>query len=158
MKYLEKIILKNFQSHNYTELDLSRGVNVIVGPSDSGKTAIMRAIRWNLFNEPSGVDFVREGESEVSVTVRFQDGIEITRLRGKSKNQYILRQPEEDEVIFEGFGTHVPQEIRETTGIYKVMLDDKKSLPLNFSDQLEGPFLLQETDAYKAQATYVCVW
>ena len=152
MKYLEKIILKNFQSHNYTELDLSRGVNVIVGPSDSGKTAIMRAIRWNLFNEPSGVDFVREGESEVSVTVRFQDGIEITRLRGKSKNQYILRQPEEDEVIFEGFGTHVPQEIRETTGIYKVMLDDKKSLPLNFSDQLEGPFLLQETDAYKAQA------
>lgn len=152
MKYLEKIILKNFQSHNYTELDLSRGVNVIVGPSDSGKTAIMRAIRWNLFNEPSGVDFIREGESEVSVTVRFQDGIEITRLRGKSKNQYILRQPEEDEVIFEGFGTHVPQEIRETTGIYKVMLDDKKSLPLNFSDQLEGPFLLQETDAYKAQA------
>lgn len=32
------------------------------------------------------------------------------------------------------------------------MLDDKKSLPLNFSDQLDGPFLLQETDAYKAQA------
>lgn len=152
MKYIEKIILKNFQSHNYTELDLSRGVNVIVGPSDSGKTAIMRALRWNLFNEPSGVDFVREGESEVSVTVRFQDRLEVTRLRSKSKNQYILRKPDEAEIVFEGFGTHVPQEIRETTGIYKVMLDDKKSLPLNFSDQLEGPFLLQETDAYKAQA------
>lgn len=152
MKYIEKIILKNFQSHNYTELDLSRGVNVIVGPSDSGKTAIMRALRWNLFNEPSGVDFVREGESEVAVTVRFQDRVEVTRLRSKSKNQYILRKPDEEEIVFEGFGTHVPQEIRETTGIYKVMLDDKKSLPLNFSDQLEGPFLLQETDAYKAQA------
>lgn len=152
MKYIEKIILKNFQSHDYTELDLSRGVNVIVGPSDSGKTAIMRALRWNLFNEPSGVDFVREGESEVSVTIRFQDRVEIVRLRSKSKNQYILREPDEDEVIFEGFGTYVPQEIREVTGIYKVMLDDKKSLPLNFSDQLEGPFLLQETDAYKAQA------
>lgn len=152
MKYIEKIILKNFQSHNYTELDLSRGVNVIVGPSDSGKTAIMRAFRWNLFNEPSGVDFVREGESEVSVTVRFQDRVEVTRLRSKSKNQYILRKPDEEVIVFEGFGTHVPQEIRETTGIYKVMLDDKKSLPLNFSDQLEGPFLLQETDAYKAQA------
>ncbi|MDD7362990.1 MAG: AAA family ATPase [Peptoniphilus sp.] len=152
MKYIEKIILTNFQSHEHTELDLSRGVNVIVGPSDSGKTAIMRALRWNLFNEPSGVEFVREGEKEVSVTVRFQDRVEVVRRRSKSKNQYILRIPDEEEVIFEGFGTHVPREIKEATGIHKVMLDDKKSLPLNFSDQLEGPFLLQESDAYKAQA------
>ncbi|MFR9297315.1 MAG: AAA family ATPase, partial [Aedoeadaptatus pacaensis] len=46
MNFIEKIILVNFQSHVYSELSLSRGVNVIVGPSDSGKTAIMRALRW----------------------------------------------------------------------------------------------------------------
>lgn len=152
MNSIEKIILVNFQSHTYSELSLSKGVNVIVGPSDSGKTAIMRALRWNMFNDPSGVEFVREGESEVSVTVRFQNKVEVERKRTRSKNQYILRQPDEEELIFEGFGKNVPAEIEEAIGIKKVMLDDKKSLPLNFSDQLDGPFLLQETDAYKAQA------
>lgn len=152
MNSIEKIILVNFQSHTYSELSLSKGVNVIVGPSDSGKTAIMRALRWNMFNDPSGVEFVREGETEVSVTIRFQNKVEVERKRTRSKNQYILRQPDEEELIFEGFGKNVPAEIEEAIGIKKVMLDDKKSLPLNFSDQLDGPFLLQETDAYKAQA------
>lgn len=152
MNFIEKIILVNFQSHVYSELCLSRGVNVIVGPSDSGKTAIMRALRWNMFNDPSGVEFVREGESEVSVTVRFQNNVEVERRRSRSKNQYILRRPDEVELVFEGFGKNVPAEIEEAIGIKKIMLDDKKSLPLNFADQLDGPFLLQETDAYKAQA------
>lgn len=152
MNFIEKIILVNFQSHVYSELSLSRGVNVIVGPSDSGKTAIMRALRWNMFNDPSGVEFVREGESEVSVTVRFQNNVEVERRRSRSKNQYILRRPDEEELVFEGFGKNVPAEIEEAIGIKKIKLDDKKSLPLNFSDQLDGPFLLQETDAYKAQA------
>lgn len=152
MNFIEKIILVNFQSHVYSELSLSRGVNVIVGPSDSGKTAIMRALRWNMFNDPSGVEFVREGESEVSVTVRFQNHVEVERRRSRSKNQYILRRPDEEELVFEGFGKNVPAEIEEAIGIKKIMLDDKKALPLNFSDQLDGPFLLQETDAYKAQA------
>ena len=152
MNFIEKIILVNFQSHVYSELNLSRGVNVIVGPSDSGKTAIMRALRWNMFNDPSGVEFVREGESEVSVTVRFQNHVEVERRRSRSKNQYILRRPDEEELVFEGFGKNVPAEIEEAISIKKIMLDDKKSLPLNFSDQLDGPFLLQETDAYKAQA------
>lgn len=152
MNFIEKIILVNFQSHVYSELSLSRGVNVIVGPSDSGKTAIMRALRWNMFNDPSGVEFVREGESKVSVTVRFQNHVEVERRRSRSKNQYILRRPDEEELVFEGFGKNVPEEIEEAIGIKKIMLDDKKSLPLNFSDQLDGPFLLQETDAYKAQA------
>lgn len=107
-EFHRKIILVNFQSHTYSELSLSKGVNVIVGPSDSGKTAIMRALRWNMFNDPSGVEFVREGESEVSVTVRFQNKVEVERKRTRSKNQYILRQPDEEELIFEGFGKTYP--------------------------------------------------
>lgn len=109
----------NFQSHVYSELSLSKGVNVIVGPSDSGKTAIMRALRWNMFNDPSGVEFVREGETEVAVTIRFQNKVEVERRRSRSKNQYILRQPGEEELIFEGFGKNVPAEIEEAIGIKK---------------------------------------
>ena len=50
MIYIKKIELHNFQSHEYTEMEFDRGLNVILGNSDVGKTAILRAIKWALYN------------------------------------------------------------------------------------------------------------
>ncbi|MCD1147003.1 AAA family ATPase [Peptoniphilus sp. KCTC 25270] len=148
--YIKKLILENFQSHKYSELDFSKGMNVIVGHSDSGKTSILRAIRWCLYNEPGGIDFLREGERQISVTIHFQNGVILTRLRSPSKNQYILQKPNEEDLILEGFGTLVPFEVEESTRISKTKLDDKRALPLNYAAQLDGPFLLNENDSFKA--------
>lgn len=151
MTYIKKIVLENFQSHKFTEMEFSKEMNVIVGHSDSGKTSILRAIRWCLYNEPGGIEFLREGQKQVKVEIYFQDNTVVTRLRSNSKNQYILKHNDE-EFVFEGFGTQVPQEIIDATGIRKTALDDKKTIPLNFSGQLEGPFLLNESDSFKASA------
>lgn len=62
MIHLKRVRLENFQSHRNSVIDFDRGLNVIVGPSDSGKSAIIRAIKWALYNEPSGNYFIREGE------------------------------------------------------------------------------------------------
>ena len=62
---IDKIILENFQSHKYSELEFVEGLNAIIGSTDSGKTAIFRAIKWALYNEPQGDYFVREGEEYV---------------------------------------------------------------------------------------------
>ena len=40
MVKIKKIDLINFQSHKFTSLDFADGLNVIVGPSDNGKTSI----------------------------------------------------------------------------------------------------------------------
>jgi len=61
---VEKITIKNFQSHEETELQFSSGVNVIVGSSDSGKSAILRALKWVVQNKPSGTAFFTEGSDE----------------------------------------------------------------------------------------------
>ena len=53
MIYLKRVRLENFQSHKNSIIDFDRGLNVIVGPSDSGKSAIIRAIKWALYNETS---------------------------------------------------------------------------------------------------------
>lgn len=152
MKYIKKVILENFQSHKYTVLEFNEQLNVIVGPSDSGKTAILRGIRWVLYNEPSGDYFIREGENHCSVTIEFNDGIKVKRFRSKSKNIYYLYNSDNDEIAFEGFGTSVPEEIINATGIKKILLDRDLSKPINLSDQLEGAFLLSEKGSTRASS------
>lgn len=152
MKYIKKVIIENFQSHKYTELDFDEHLNVIVGPSDQGKSAIIRGIKWALFNEPSGNFFIREGENDCSVTIVFNDDTKIKRYKSKSKNLYYFYDSKGEEHIFEGFGTSVPKEILEATNIRKIHLDGKQTSSMNISDQLEGPFLLSEKPATRANA------
>ncbi|WP_312668382.1 AAA family ATPase [Tissierella praeacuta] len=152
MKYIEKVILKNFQSHKNSVIEFDSQLNVIVGPSDSGKTAILRGIRWALYNEPSGDYFIREGTSECSVTLVFNDGTKIKRYRSKSKNIYFLYDADDNETKFEGFGTLVPQEIIDRIGIKKILLDSQLSNSINLSDQLEGAFLLSERASTRASS------
>ncbi|WP_236911917.1 AAA family ATPase [Clostridium sp. Cult1] len=152
MRYIKKIILENFQSHKYTEVEFDQYLNVIVGPSDHGKTAIIRGIKWALFNEPSGDFFIREGENECSVTIVFSDGSKIKRYRNKTKNAYYLYDSEGKETVFEGFGTKVPREIIERTSMRKIILDSNQSSSINIGEQLEGPFLLSEKNSTRANA------
>ena len=152
MKYIEKVILENFQSHKNSTIEFDDQLNVIVGPSDSGKTAILRGIRWALYNEPSGDYFIREGTSECSVTIIFNDGTKIKRYRNKSKNTYFLYDSNNNEMKFEGFGTSVPEEIINKTGIKKILLDSDLSNAINLSDQLEGAFLLSERASARANS------
>jgi ABC-type transporter Mla maintaining outer membrane lipid asymmetry ATPase subunit MlaF len=58
---IKKLIIENFQSHKYTEVDFSEGFNIIFGPSDYGKSAIIRALRWVLYNEPGGLNLYGTG-------------------------------------------------------------------------------------------------
>ncbi len=152
MKYIEKVILDNFQSHKHSVIEFNSQLNIIVGPSDSGKTAILRGIKWALFNEPSGDYFIREGENECSVVVIFNDGTKIKRYRSKSKNIYYLYDQSNSEIKFEGFGTTVPDEIIEATGIKKILLDSDVSKSINISDQLEGAFLLSERGSTRSNS------
>ncbi len=152
MKYIKKLIIQNFQSHKYSELDFGQDLNVIVGPSDSGKTSIIRALKWVLYNEPSGDFFIREGESEVSVTIKLSDNTLLKRYRTRSKNGYQLITADGIETIFEGIGTSVPQEIIDITGISKMLLDGDHSNAINLGEQLEGPFLLSEKTSTRANA------
>ena len=151
MRYIKKIILQNFQSHKYSIVELDEQLNVIVGPSDSGKSAIIRALKWVLYNEPSGDYFIREGEKEASVTVEFSDNIKVKRYRSKSKNTYHLFIRGEEQ-IYQGFGTNVPEEIIQAMEIKKIYLDSDESAFINLGEQLEGAFLLSEKNSVRASA------
>lgn len=134
-------------------MELSPGLNVIVGASDQGKSAIIRALRWLLFNEPRGTDYVRVGSSgPCRVTAELDDGTVISRERWGSRNVYELRRPSGEVLHFEGFGTEIPEEIIRAHGVRKVALDDQLEVALNLSTQLEGPFLLNQPGSVRAKA------
>jgi len=123
----------NFQSHKDTTLEFDPGVNIIIGPSDSGKTAILRALRWVCWNRPSGESFRSHwgGSTEVHLTTE----LTVSRIRGK-KNTYEI-----NGVELEAFKSDVPTEVQEC-----LKLED-----VNLQRQLDSPFLLSSTPSEVAQ-------
>ncbi|MEB1810162.1 MAG: AAA family ATPase [Bacillaceae bacterium] len=151
MNWIKEVRLENFQSHLDTSIEFSKGLNVIVGQSDSGKTAILRGIRWVLFNQPRGTDFMRVSSDFVRVTLTFANEVSIIRERTSSKNRYIIKKVGKEDLVLEGFGIHVPQEVLDAHQIYPLRIDRDMELLLNVSQQLDGPFLLEQTASVRAK-------
>lgn len=95
---IQEVTIEGYQSHTNSTFRLSPGLTVITGPSDAGKTAIIRALRWFAFNEPTGEAFlhtirnpdgsIKEAVDQVKVSVTFDNGITITKTRRKGKTTY----------------------------------------------------------------------
>jgi len=111
-------------------MDLSPGVNVIVGPSDCGKTAIIRALRWLAWNRPTGEAFRSDWGGETRVEVNLNDEIFIARFRDK-ENGYNVGELGTNYDL-KAMGADVPDKIRDLLN-----LDDT-----NLQQQLDSPFLI----------------
>ncbi|SJZ31209.1 AAA family ATPase [Selenihalanaerobacter shriftii] len=152
MQLIKEIQIENFQSHNSTTLNLSPGLNVITGPSDSGKSSIIRALRWVLYNEPLGDDFIQVGTNQCRVGILLDNGYRVIRERSNKVNRYIVIDNNGEKEIYTGFGTNVPQEVIEAHQMLKVALDNDTETTLNLDYQLAGPFLLNDSGFTKAKA------
>jgi DNA repair protein SbcC/Rad50 len=126
---IKTLHIENFQSHKASTLEFDKGVNVIVGSSDSGKTAIIRAIRWLVTNRPSGDSFISHWAEETAVTLLLESGTSVSKVKGK-QNRYEL-----NDIHFTAFGTDVPQEIKEALNFNET----------NIQQQLDRPFLLDSS-------------
>lgn len=139
MPQIVAVSIKGFQSHIDSALHLGPGLNVITGPSDSGKTAVIRAVRWVAFGEPSGEAFVNAKAGEAEVTLTLDNGVEIKKHRKSGKTKYWVTGHAEP---FEK--AEVPQEVKLALGIDKQTFGDFETA-LNFAYQLEAPFIISET-------------
>lgn len=138
-RYIKQVKLINFQDHKETTVDFTEGVNLIVGSSDAGKSAILRAINFVFQNDLRGNSFIRVGTTECSVTIVFSDGIEITRVKSTDVNNYILKDENEELHVFSKVASAVPEQIQKYLG--NPPLDDKKR-PIAYADQMANLFLV----------------
>ena len=151
MGLIKSLRLINFQSHKDTKIDFDEGLTVILGQTDQGKSAIIRALKWVLYNEPRGTDFIMAGCKLCRVSLEMDDGSVIIREREGQRNRYILIQNGKEEV-FEGFGNTVPLEIARAHGIPKIRIDKDAASAVNLAEQLEPPFLISESGGNRAKA------
>jgi DNA repair exonuclease SbcCD ATPase subunit len=105
---INNININGFQTHTNTKITFSPGLNVIVGSSDRGKSAILRSLLW-LFKNKFGGESVRnwglKKEDLIFVSAAV-DGHTIIKNRKNGKNWYVI-----DGTKFEALKTDVPQEL-----------------------------------------------
>jgi hypothetical protein len=124
---IESLRIQNFQCHNRLPIELDN-VTSIVGPTDSGKSAVIRSLRWLATNTPQGEQFVQEGTKGCTVVVRVDDH-EIRRKKGSGLNEYIL-----DGKPLKAFGTGVPDPVKDILRIDQINFQNQHDPPFWFSD------------------------
>ncbi len=130
---IHKLKIAGIQSHKNTELELSPGVNVLIGYSNYGKSALMKSLYWLAFNRPTQPKFIaRDNTKEQRVDLITDSGNEITRRKTKSKNEYHLNGE-----VFKNVGTDVPQEIQQELMLCEVNFN-RQGDPLFFLSKSPG--------------------
>ena len=149
---LVKATLHNFQSHSHTVVDfMLNALNGLIGQSDNGKTAVLRAIKWCLYNDPKGDDFIRLGETDCWVELEFSNGYKVRRGRTTSSAGYYevydasLQQTQK----FTGFSHAVPMDVYNAHQMPKVAIG-KEQVSFNLAEQLDGAFMLSQSAGDRA--------
>jgi exonuclease SbcC len=134
---ISRLFIRNFQKHRKLVLKLHPHVTTITGPTDAGKSAIVRALRWLVLNSPTGTSFIRKGSRSGTKLVLTVDGVRISRLRTKSKNEYKV-----GDKVLKSFGSGVPQKVSRTLNV----TED------NFQSQHDSPYWLSMTPGQLSKA------
>lgn len=139
-----KIRLKNFQSVSDSEIEI-KGLTVITGQNNAGKSALVRALS-GVFSNDLGNSYVRYGQDKFTVDVTFDDGHHVVWEKGpKIKPTYIV----DGYTIHPGKG--VPDEVV-ALGVRPIMVGANAVWPQlapQFSGQL---FLVDQPGSIVAEA------
>lgn len=130
---IKSVFIENFQSHKSTKLEFDPGVNVIIGPSDSGKSAVLRAMLWGITNKPGGDSFCSNWKGNTAVDIELENEV-ISREKGK-ENLYIVSPEDAPSIEFKAFGAGVPEEIENLFNVSDI----------NIQRQMDAPFLLSSS-------------
>jgi hypothetical protein len=139
-----KVRVRNFQSIEDATI-VVRGLTVLTGTNNAGKSALFRAVRGAFTNAP-GHAFVRSGQPFCIVDLEFEDGQTLTWKKGKGINTYVVNGKTFDKV-----GRDVPPEVR-IFGVDPIQVGDKDLWP-QIAPQVTGVvFLLNESGSVIAEA------
>lgn len=152
---ITRAVVENFQSIAQADLTLG-GMTCIVGPSDIGKSALLRALRA-VWTNPPGTGLVRDGSKTASVELHVSSGNGefVVRWEKAGSATYVLA-----EVDAEGEVQTVQQwdKVRpgsvpdEVASVLRMSQLGPNPWPVdvNYHDQLDPPFLLADAATVRA--------
>jgi exonuclease SbcC len=134
---IRSLKIQNFKSWKNAFLEFDPGLNVIIGATDSGKSAIVQALKLDIFNKPRGNQFLSWWGGKTLIEMVLNNSDEITRIKGEGKNLYLLNGEK-----FTAFSQNVvPNEIQNALNFSSI----------NFKYQADEFFLLNQTSGQVAQ-------
>jgi chromosome segregation ATPase len=117
--------------------DLSEGVNVLIGPNNCGKSAVVEAIRAVTEN-PRGNYMIRHGAKECQVILETGEGDTIAWRRKKNSASYVIN----DEEIHRG---RVPDTLHDLLKMQPVEVkDDAEDFDVHLGEQKSPIFLVDQ--------------
>lgn len=138
---IETIEVRNFQSLRSVDLEIGR-FTVIVGPSSSGKSALMRAIK-TLASNSRGVPYISHGAKSASVMASTERGRITLERSGKATDSYTIVDETGKAARFTKLAGSVPPEVSAFLGIDPIS-DDQS---LQYASQFDRPYLLTDSGA-----------
>lgn len=151
MKKISKIHIKNFQNHEDTVIELTGGLNIITGTSDSGKTAIYRTLEYIYLMGAEGYGswdstWVQHGASYATIFITFDDGTRLLRIKGDSKNEIYLFKDDEDEPYYSKTKVGIKYD-QEVLDFLNNPFYDKEIGSLPFTNQTDSIFLVGASES-----------
>jgi DNA repair ATPase RecN len=131
------ISIKDFQIIKKASLTFLPGLNCIIGQSNNGKSAIIRAAKSAIYNIP-GTTSVRSGCNNYAVGIQ-ANGHTVIFQKGANSAYKI------DGVAMTKIGRTQLPEVADALGIRDLNLNGNNE-EINFLDQMEKPFLLDRSE------------
>ena len=144
-----KLSLENFQSISHGELVFHIGTTVIIGQSNSGKSATFRALKACLLNPSGSQRFIKKGAKSSSVALEY-NGNQIIWKRTPTESSYIINGEN-----FLKTGRSNAFKIIEDTGF----VIDSNDVLMNLEEELQLPFPfgISNADLFKLYENVFCI-
>ncbi|MFP5223581.1 MAG: AAA family ATPase [Acidobacteriota bacterium] len=142
---IRSLTLTNFMAHASTTMELAPGLNVLCGPNNTGKSAVVEALRC-LSQNPAPRHVIRHGAKEARVEVLLDGGWRVAWIRRKAYALYEILAPGAAEPqVFAKMGRgKVPEEVAELLKMAPVSFEKGEAVDVHLGDQRHPIFLLDQ--------------
>ena len=131
---LTNVHLTNIQAHEDLDIPLDNGINVILGPTNCGKSSVFRAIKWLVEHKPI-TGLVKHGADRVAVSIDTGQS-RVVRFKDSEGYGYSV-----DGAVFLACASNQPLEVQRVLGLSAI----------NLQAQHDPPFLLTLTPGQMAR-------
>lgn len=132
-----KVSVQNYQIIKQAILDFNPGLTAIVGPSNNGKSSLLKALKAAIYTD-GGTTPIRYGENSYTVGIQNDKHVVIFQKK-EGSSKYLV-----DGQTYSKFGLTTPEEVSNALNMRELVLNGNK-VQLNFWNQMDKPFLLDKS-------------